>query len=157
MSNQPVKIVAKNRKARHNFIIEDSYEAGIVLLGSEIKSIRAGQINIGESYAQFQGDELWLFNAHISTYKPASRENHEPLRARKLLLHRRQLNRLHGQLQQKGFTLVPLKVYLKSGLAKVEIGLARGKKLYDKRQSLKKRQDDRQIQRALAKQQKGVY
>lgn len=156
MKNEPVKIITVNRKARHNYHIEDSVEAGLVLQGSEIKSIRAGQINLADGYAAFHGDELWLMNAHIAPYKPASRDNHEPTRQRKLLLHRRQLNRLMGKLQEKGLTLVPLKVYLKNGLAKVEIGLARGKKLYDKRQALKEREDNRQIQRTLAQRQRDL-
>ncbi len=152
--NDPVKTVAINRKARHDYHIEDSFEAGIVLQGSEIKSIRAGQVNLRDGFAAFYNDELWLMNTHISPYKPASRENHEPTRQRKLLLHRRELNRLMGKLQEKGLTLVPLKMYLKNGLAKLEIGLARGKKQYDKRQSLKEKDDKRQIQRALAHRQR---
>ena len=152
-----MKIIATNKKARHDYFIEDSYEAGLVLQGSEIKSVRNGEINLKESYAAFQGNELWLMNAHIAPYKPASRENHEPRRQRKLLMHRRQLKRLKDTLQQKGLTLIPLKVYLKSGLAKIELGLARGKKNYDKRETLKKRDDDRQIERSLGRQVKGNY
>jgi len=152
-----VKIIATNRKAYHNYTIEDKLEAGIMLLGSEIKSIRNGQINLKESYASFQGDELWLLNSHISHYKPANRENHDPLRPRKLLLHRRELNKLMGKLQEKGLTLVPLKLYLKNGLAKVELGVGRGKRKYDKRQALKAKDDNRQIQRALRQHQKDGY
>jgi SsrA-binding protein len=154
-NEQPVKILASNRKAYHDYHIEDTLEAGVVLMGSEIKSIRAGQMNLRESYAVFQRGELWLMNSHVSIYDPASRENHEPRRERKLLLHRRQLNKLIGQLQEKGLTLIPLKVYLKNGRAKVELGLARGKKLYDKREAMKARDDRRQIEQALSHHQKG--
>ena len=155
MSEQGIKTVAGNRKARHDYIIEDSFETGIVLTGSEIKSVRAGQVNLRDSYAVIRENELWLVHAHISPYKQASRENHEPRRDRKLLMHRREINRLTGKLQEKGFTLVPLQIYLKSGRAKVELGLARGKKLYDKRQTLRERTDQRQIERSVGRRQKG--
>lgn len=152
---ESIKTVATNRKARHDYHIEDTVEAGLVLTGSEIKSIRAGQINLKDSYATVRGGEMWLINAHISPYKQANRENHEPRRERKLLLHRREINRLTGKLQEQGLTLVPLRIYLKNGRAKVELGLARGKKLYDKRQTLRERADRRQIERALGRRQKG--
>jgi len=155
MSEQAIKTVASNRKARHDYIIEDSFEAGMALTGSEIKSIRAGQVNLRDSYATIRGSELWLVNAHISPYKQANRENHEPRRDRKLLMHRREINRLTGKLQEKGLTLVPLQIYLKNGRAKVELGLARGKKLYDKRQSLRERTDQRQMERSVGRRQKG--
>ena len=155
MSEQAIKVVATNRKARHDYIIEDKYEAGMVLTGSEIKSIRAGQINLRDSYAAIREGEIWLLNAHISPYKQANRENHEPRRERKLLLHRREISRLTGKLQEKGLTLVPLQVYLKNGRAKIELGLARGKKTYDKRQTLRERTDQRQIERAMGRRQKG--
>lgn len=154
--NQPIKIIANNRKARHDYHIDDTLEAGIVLTGSEIKSIRAGQINLRDSFATIRNGEAWLMNAHISPYKQASRQNHEPKRERKLLLHRREIDRLTGKLQEKGLTLVPLKVYLKNGRAKVELGLARGKKTYDKRQTLRERDDRRQMDRAMGKRQKGM-
>ena len=155
MSEQAIKVVATNRKARHDYIVEDKYEAGMVLTGSEIKSIRAGQINLRDSYAAIREGEIWLLNAHISPYKQANRENHEPRRERKLLLHRREISRLTGKLQEKGLTLVPLQVYLKNGRAKIELGLARGKKTYDKRQTLRERTDQRQIERAMGRRQKG--
>lgn len=156
MSQDRIKVVAKNRKARHDYHIEDTFEAGIALTGSEIKSIRAGQVNLRDGYATLRGDELWLVNVHIAPYKQASFENHEPRRDRKLLLHRREINRLIGKLQEKGLTLVPLQLYLKNSWAKVELGLARGKKMYDKRQTLRKRQDQRQMDRALGRRQKGM-
>ncbi len=155
MSEHNIKTVATNRKARHDYIIEDKFEAGMVLTGSEIKSIRAGQVNLRDSYAAIRENELWLMNAHISPYRQANRENHEPRRERKLLMHRREINRLTGKLQEKGLTLVPLQIYLKNGLAKVELGLARGKKSYDKRQTLRERTDRRQMERAVGRRQKG--
>ncbi len=156
MSSDRVKVIATNRKARHDYIIEDSYEAGLVLTGSEIKSIRAGQVNLRDGYAAVREGEVWLLNVHITPYKQASYQNHEPRRERKLLLHRREINRLTGKLQEKGLTLVPLRIYLKNSRAKVELGLARGKKSYDKRQTLREKSDRRQIERALGRRQKGM-
>jgi SsrA-binding protein len=154
-SNTPrLKVVATNRKAHHDYLIEDTFEVGIVLTGSEIKSIRAGQVNLRDSYATIQEGELWLINAHISPYKEASRDNHEPRRDRKLLAHRREINRLTGKLQEKGLTLIPLRLYLKESRAKVELGLGRGKKLYDKRQTMRERDDRRRITSALGRRQK---
>jgi SsrA-binding protein len=150
-----VKIVATNRKARHDYHIEDTLEAGMVLTGSEIKSVRAGQVNLRDSYAIIRNGEIWLMNAHIAPYQQASYENHEAKRERKLLLHRREINRLTGKLHEQGLTLVPLKIYLKNSRAKIELGLARGKKEYDKRQTLRERDDRRQIDRALGRGQKG--
>jgi SsrA-binding protein len=146
-----MKLIANNRKAYHDYIILESFEAGIVLTGTEIKSIRAGQVNLREGYARADGNgDMWLYNVHISKYDPGSRYNHEPTRNRKLLLHRKQINDLAGRTTQKGFTLVPLKLYLnKKGIAKVEIGLARGKKIYDKRESMVQRQADREMERAI--------
>ncbi len=155
MTKQPVKVVASNRKARHDYHIEDTFEAGIVLTGSEIKSIRAGQVNLRDSFAIVRNGELWLMNTHIAPYHQASYTNHEPRRDRKLLMHRREINRLSGKLQEKGLTLIPLQIYLKNSRAKVELGLARGKKLYDKRESLRERDDRRQITRALGRRLKG--
>ena len=155
MSNQPIKIIATNRKARHDYHIEDTLEVGLVLTGSEIKSVRAGQVNLRDSYATVRAGELWLINAHISPYKQATHQNHEPRRERKLLAHRREINRLTGKLQEKGLTLVPLKLYLKDSRAKVELGLARGKKLFDKRQSLREKDDRRRMDRAMGRRQKG--
>ena len=145
-----MKLIANNRKAYHDYIILESFEAGIVLTGTEIKSIRAGRVNLKEGYARPDGSEMWLYNVHISKYDPGSRYNHEPTRTRKLLLHQKQINLLAEKSSQKGFTLVPLKLYLnKKGIAKVEIGLARGKKVYDKRETMSQRQADRDIERAV--------
>jgi SsrA-binding protein len=155
MTSEHIKIVAVNRKARHDYIIEDTVEAGMALTGSEIKSIRAGQVNLRDGYAVIRDGEAWLLNVHISPYKQASYQNHEAKRERKLLLHRREINRLTGKLQEKGLTLVPLRLYLKNSRAKIELGLARGKKTYDKRQTLRERSDRRQIERALGRRQKG--
>lgn len=155
MNNEHIKVVATNRKARHDYLIEDTMEAGLILTGSEIKSIRGGRVNLRDSYATVRNNELWLVNAHIAPYKQASYQNHEPRRDRKLLLHRREINRLIGKLQEKGLTLVPLQIYLKNSWAKVQLGLARGKKSYDKRQTLREREDRRKIERALGRRQKG--
>ena len=144
-----VKIVATNRKARHQYQFYDTYEAGLVLRGSEIKSIRAGRVSLQEGFVTFEGGEAWLVNVHIAPYDPASRQNHDPRRRRKLLLHRREINRLASRVQEKGFTVVPTKLYLKNGRAKVEIALVRGKKQYDKRQSLARRDAKRQMERAI--------
>lgn len=148
-SGEGIKVVATNRKARHDYHIEDTIEAGIVLTGTEIKSIRAGRMNLQDSFAQVRNGEVWLVGAHISPYTHGNRENHDPLRDRKLLLHRREINRLAGKVQERGYTLVPLRVYLKEGRAKVELGLARGKKQYDKRESIAKRDFDREMRRAV--------
>jgi SsrA-binding protein len=143
------KILAINRKAYHDYHIDETFEAGIALTGTEIKSVRAGSINLRDSYAQVKNGELWLMNAHIAPYEPASRQNVDPYRDRKLLMHRREIMRLFGRVQEKGFTLVPLKVYLKKNRAKVELGLARGKKLYDKREAISKRDAAREMARAV--------
>ncbi len=143
------KIVARNRKAHHDYFLIDRLEAGLVLLGSEIKSIRAGQVSIKEAYIQIDGHEAWLVNAHVAPYDPASRQNHDPLRRRKLLLHRAEIRRLWDQVRQKGLTIIPLRVYLKEGLAKVEIATARGKRKYDKRADLARRDAQREIDRQL--------
>ena len=148
-STSDVKVVATNRKATHDYSIEDRFEAGIALLGTEIKSIRAGQANLREGYVQPRGDELYLVNVHISPYDPAGHEGHDPLRQRKLLLHRKEIVRIQTKLSEKGYTLIPLRVYLKNGRAKVEIALARGKRQYDKRQSIAARDAARQIDRTL--------
>ena len=143
------KTVALNRKARHDYHILDSVEAGIVLTGTEVKSIRAGRVNIGDGYVRPEGGELWLLNTHIARFEGGNRYNHEPTRPRKLLLHRRQINDLSAKVMQRGYTIVPLKLYFKKANAKVELGLARGKKLYDKRQSIAQRETERQMERAL--------
>jgi SsrA-binding protein len=144
-----IKIVATNRKARHEYQFHDTFEAGLALMGSEIKSIRAGRVSLQEGFVLFERGEAWLVNVHIAPYDPASGQNHEPRRKRKLLLHRREIDRLQARVQEKGFTVVPTRLYLKDGRAKVEIALARGKKLYDKRQSIAKRDSQRQVERAL--------
>lgn len=141
--------IAENRKARHDYFIEESFEAGIVLVGSEVKSCRAGRVNLRDSYAQVQNGELFLLNCHISPYEQANRMNHEPLRPRKLLMHKREIRRLLGLVQQKGFTLVPLRMYFRKGKAKVELALARGKKSYDKREDIAARDVKREMARAM--------
>jgi len=143
------KTITLNRKAYHDYHIEDSLEAGIVLTGTEIKSIRAGKVNLSHSFARQDKGELWLLNTHIATYEEGNRYNHEPTRSRKLLLHRDEIHRLVEKATEKGFALIPLKLYLKNGRAKVELGLARGKKQYDKRQTIAQRQAGREIERAL--------
>lgn len=143
------KIVSTNRKARHDYELLDSYEAGLVLVGSEIKSIRAGHVNLREGYVQARDGELWLLNTHIATYDQAGQFGHDPLRPRKLLLHRREIDRIMSRVQEKGLTIVPTVMYLTRGRAKVEIALARGKRQYDKRHTLQKRDSDRQIERSL--------
>jgi SsrA-binding protein len=144
------KLVADNRKARFNFEIEDKLEAGIVLTGSEVKSLRAGKANIGDAYAADEGGELYLLNAHIAEYAQAGRANHDPKRPRKLLLHARERDRLLGAIQRQGMTVVPLKLYFNArGLAKLELGLAKGKKLHDKRETEKRRDWERQKGRLM--------
>jgi SsrA-binding protein len=143
-----VKVVANNRKAKHEYFLLDTYEAGIVLKGSEIKSIRAGQLSLAQAYVSIESGEAWLINAHIAPYDQASRFNHDPLRPRKLLLHRKQIKKLFENVRQKGATIVPLRVYLKEGKAKVEIALAKGKKHYDKRAEIAKRDAQRELDRS---------
>ncbi len=143
------RVVSTNRKARHDYVLEDTFEAGLVLTGTEIKSIRAGNVNLVDSYVQAKDGEMWLLNCHIAPYDPASRENHDPRRPRKLLLHKREIARLISRVNERGYTIVPTRLYLKEGLAKLEIALARGKRLYDKRATLSKEQSQRDIERAL--------
>lgn len=144
-----IKIVAKNRKASFDYHLLETFEAGLVLQGSEIKSIRAGRVDLQRSFVHLRGHELWLMEAHIAPYEHGGQNNHEPTRSRKLLLHRREINKIADELAQKGLTLVPTKLYLKGGRAKVEIALARGKRKEDKRQALAKKDADRQMERAL--------
>lgn len=144
-----IKIVAKNKKARFEYHLLDFYEAGLVLTGTEIKSVRAHQVSLQRSFVQPKNGELWLMEAHIAEYKHGNRENHDPTRPRKLLLHRREINKILDELAQKGVTLVPTQMYLKNGRAKIEVALARGKKLYDKRADMAKRDAKRQVERAL--------
>lgn len=144
-----IKVVATNRKASHDYFLGDRLEAGLVLEGSEIKSIRAGQISLAEAYVHLDGHEAWLMDAHIAPYEHASIYNHNPRRPRKLLLHRREINRLWNEVRKKGITVVPTRVYIKNGIAKVEIAIAKGKKQYDKRQEIAKRDTQRDIERSL--------
>jgi len=143
------KVVARNRRARHEYFILETIEAGIALRGSEIKSIRAGQISLAEAYVRLDVNEAWLEDAHIAPYEQASINNHEPRRPRKLLLHSSEIRKLWNTVRQKGVTVIPLSVYLKNGRAKVEIAVARGKKLYDKRAEIAKRDSQREIERHL--------
>jgi len=142
-------VITVNRKAYHNYHIQESVEAGIVLKGSEIKSIREGKVNLSDAYAKPENSEIWLYNSHIASYDAASYNTHEPKRPRKLLLHRKEIDILAGKVVQKGLTLVPLKLYIKHGIAKVELGVARGKKVYDKREAIARRDADREVDRAL--------
>ncbi len=142
------KVVATNRKARYNYEILDTYEAGMVLVGSEVKSMRAGSMALKDSYATIRDGEVWLENAHIAPYSFAEHGGHDPERPRKLLLHRREIDRLYGRIREEGLTLVPLQVYFKEGKAKVELGLARGKRPHDKRRAIVERQQQREISRA---------
>lgn len=146
-----IKVVAQNRRAAHDYFLEEHFEAGLVLRGSEIKSIRAGRANLKEAYVRVEAGEATLINAHISTYDPAARDNHEPLRPRRLLLHKKQIRLLHDQIKQKGYTVIPTRLYLSKGRAKLEIALAKGKKNYDKRATIAKRDADRDIARELGK------
>ncbi|UCD22892.1 MAG: SsrA-binding protein SmpB [Chloroflexota bacterium] len=141
--------ITVNRKAYHDYHIQESFEAGIVLKGSEIKSIRAGKVNLSDAYARPEKGELWLHNSHIASYDAASYNTHEPIRPRKLLLHRKEINILTNKVVQKGLTLVPLKLYIKHGVAKLELGVARGKKVYDKRDAIARRDVDREMERAM--------
>ncbi len=142
-----IKIIGTNRKANFQYELLDRLEAGMVLLGTEVKSLRDSKVNLQESYARFIGNELWLLNCHISEYKYGNLNNHEPLRERKLLLSKRELKKLKSKLQEKGLTLVPVKIYFKTSRIKLELALAKGKKLYDKRESIKKRDTERKLKR----------
>lgn len=143
------KAIATNRKARHDYFLLDHYEAGLVLRGSEIKSIRAGQISLKEAYVRTDGYEAFLVNAHIAPYNPASMQNHEPRRERKLLLHKKEIDKLFDAVQQKGVTIVPLRIYLKRGRAKLEIATGKGKRNYDKRQAIKQKDAEMEMRRAM--------
>lgn len=142
-----IKVVATNRKARFEYFLLEKFEAGISLHGSEIKSIRAGQISLAEAYIQIDGKNAWLMNAHIAPYEQANRFNHDPKRPRQLLLHKREIRAMWEAVRQKGMTIVPVQVYLKDGRAKVEISLAKGKKLYDKRQDIARKDQAREMER----------
>ena len=149
----PSKTLAKNRKARFEYEIQNTMEVGIVLKGTEVKSIRAGQINITESFCRVDDHlQVYLLNAHVSQYNFGNIHNHDPLRPRRLLLHRSEIRRLYGQVKEQGLTLIPIKIYLKGGIIKMELALGRGKKMYDKRQTMKKRDAERDVERALSEQ-----
>ncbi|MCZ7661621.1 MAG: SsrA-binding protein SmpB [Thermoleophilia bacterium] len=150
-----VKLIAQNKKAYHDYHIEETFEAGIVLTGTEVKSLRQGRANLRDSYAAFEGGELYLIGVHISPYEQGNIFNHDPLRNRKLLMHRSELKRLVGKIQRTGYTMVPTKMYFKDGRAKVEVALARGKALYDKREALARKDAQRDVERALRERQKG--
>ena len=144
-----IKVITTNRKAYHNYLVQDSLEAGIALTGTEIKSIRDGRVNLVDAYIRPEKGELWLLNAHIARYEAGSYMSHEPMRDRKLLLHRKEINNLTAKAAEKGLTVVPLKLYLKGGIAKVDIALAKGKKLYDKRDAIIRHETDREMGRAV--------
>lgn len=148
-ANDSIKIICKNRKARFNFEIEDAFEAGISLLGSEVKSLRKGKANLSDSYGKIRNGEVFLVDAHISPYEQASRQNHDPLRERKLLLHKKEIKKLIGKVAERGFSLIPLKLYFKNGKVKVELALAKGKKAFDKREAIKKKDQRRELERLI--------
>ena len=144
-----IKLIASNKKAYHDYYIEETFEAGIVLLGSEVKSLRLGNINLKDCFCRIKDGEVWLNNAHISPYEMANRENHDPTRVRKLLLHAREIDKLIKKVDTRGFSLVPTRIYFKNSLIKVELGLAKGKQTHDKRQSLKEKEASREMARAM--------
>lgn len=148
-NHAPIKMITVNRQAYHDYVVERTIEAGIALMGTEIKSIRDGKVNLRGAYALARNGELWLENAHIAVYDYGNRYNHEPMRNRKLLLHRREIDQLQAKVETKGLTLIPLKLYLKGGKAKIELGLCRGKKLYDKREAIAERDAKREIERTI--------
>jgi SsrA-binding protein len=145
------KILADNRKARHDYFFLDTFEAGVVLSGTEVKSAKAGKVQLRDAYAAIKGNELWLYNAHISHYEQGNRWNHDPTTVRKLLVHRHEIDKLVGKTREKGQTLVPTKMYLKNGRVKVEIALAKGKQNYDKRETIKKREADAEAKAAIVR------
>jgi SsrA-binding protein len=147
----PIKTVATNRKAFHNYQVGEKFEAGLALTGSEIKSVREGRVSLGDAYVRADRGEMWLLNMHIARYQASSYMGHEPTRTRKLLLHRKEINNLAGKIAEKGLTLIATRLYIKGNLAKVEIALARGKKLYDKREAITRREVDRELARAIKK------
>ncbi|WP_027964306.1 SsrA-binding protein SmpB [Halalkalibacillus halophilus] len=149
MAKKDSNAIATNRKASHDFFIEETFEAGLVLKGTEIKSIRAGRVNLKDSFARISKGEVYVHNLHIAEYVQGNQFNHEPTRARKLLLHKKEINQLIGATQQKGYSLIPLKMYIKNGVAKLLIGLGKGKKKYDKREDLKQKAIKREVERAI--------
>ena len=148
-ADDDLRPVATNRRARHEYWIEETHETGIALTGTEVKSLRAGRVNMADAFARVDGGEVWLHHLHISPYEQGNVHNHDPMRTRKLLLHRREIVRLGARVQQRGYTLVPLRVYFRRGIAKVELGLARGRHVYDKRERIAERDAQRRIARAL--------
>ena len=154
LAKDGIKLIAQNRKARHDYFIEEVIEAGIVLAGTEVKSIRLGRVNLKDSYADIRNGEIFINNMHISPYEMGNIANKDPVRERKLLLHKREINKLLGYTQQKGLTLIPLKIYLKGGLVKIELAIARGKRQYDKRQDIARRDAQRDMDRAFRENQK---
>ncbi len=146
-SQEPVKIIAKNRRAHFDYTVEESFECGIALQGTEVKSIKEGRVSFGDAFAEIKGQEVWLSNFHIAEYAQASMFNHDPDRPKKLLLHRQEIKRIDRRVREKGCTLIPLSIYLKHGLVKLELGLCRGKKEYDKRADIKARDLDREVRR----------
>ena len=143
------KVICKNKRARRDYAIEETYEAGMVLLGTEVKALRQGKAQLKDSYARIKDDEIFLMDSHISPYSHGNQFNHDPDRTRKLLMHRREIQKLYGKTRERGFTLVPLKMYFKGGKAKVEIGLGKGKRLYDKREDLKRKAAEREMERSF--------
>ena len=148
MSKNHIKIVTVNRKAKYNYFIEDTYEAGMVLLGTEVKSLRLGRVNLKDSYARIKKGEVFVHQMHIGDYPFASYENHDPLRKRKLLLHKYEIKKLYGKVNEKGFSLIPLRVYFQNGKAKMTIAIAKGKRRYDKRETIRRRDEKRDLDRA---------
>ena len=154
MASQGIKTIAQNKKARHDYFIEETYEAGIVLSGTEVKSIRQGKVNLKDSYADVKHGEVFVHNMHISPYEKGNIFNRDPVRSRKLLLNRREINKLIGYIQQKGYSLIPLQIYLIRGKVKLQLAVAKGKKLYDKRADMAKRDAKREVERAFRERQK---
>ncbi len=148
MEAPPIKVIAENRKARHDYLILEQVEAGIVLTGTEVQSLRLGKVNLKDSYARIKNGEAWLHQVHISPYPFGHHDNHDPLRTRKLLLHKREIHKLYGKVNEQGHTLVPLKIYFKGGRAKVTLALVKGKREYDKRRSIRERDEKREMERA---------
>ncbi len=146
-----IKIIAKNRRARHEYEIFDTWEAGLVLLGTEVKALRNGRVNLGDSYGEIREGEAWILKMHIGPYEMGNRENHEPFRRRKMLLTRREIRKIRPKVEEQGLTLVPLKIYFKKGLVKIQIGLGRGKKLYDKRDAKAKKDLERRIAKEIGR------
>jgi SsrA-binding protein len=153
--DEPIKIIAQNRRARHEYHIIETFEAGLVLQGTEVKSLRGGKASLPESYARVENGEVFLLNAHIDEYDQGNRFNHDPIRRRKLLMHRREINRLIGRVEERGLTLVPLRMYFRRGKAKVELALARGKKTYDKREAIARREAEREMAAAMKSRRQG--